>query len=178
MSPPLSPYQLTAILAVRQSEEHALAARLRQLAVGETSPFARLPAIHYVRLAPFNRLGADRRGEEVEELGAAYLLASLVFDGDPDRFLMSLGRVCRQEVEEIFGCCEGWPGRSDLAAFAAWIRRHECDPLHHFGALPATSPQIRTALALRQRIIGFAVATQDLSADDLHVAHLREFGTP
>ncbi len=176
VNPPPAAYQLTAILAVRDSEEHALADRLRALSALETSPFARLPATHYVRLAPFNRLGADRPGEVVEELGAAYMLASLVFDGDPNRYLMSLARVCPKEVEEIFGRCHGWPGRSDLAAFAAWILGHECAPLHRFGASPVTSPSVLAALALRQRIVSFAVGTQDLPADDLHDAYLKEFG--
>jgi hypothetical protein len=176
VNPPVAAYQLTAILAVRDSEHHALADRLRALTALETSPFTRLPATHYVRLAPFNRLGADRPGEVVEELGAAYLLASLVFDGDPNRYLMSLARVCRQEVEQIFGCCLGWPGPSDLTAFAAWILQHECAPLHRFGASPAASPGILAALALRRRIVGFAVGTQDLAADALHQAYLKEFG--
>jgi hypothetical protein len=176
VSRPSSPSTLTAIFAVRPSEEQTLAARLHRLAALDTSPFARLPATHYVRLAPFDRLGADRPGEEEEYLGAPYLLASVVFDGDPDRYLMSLARLCRQEVEEIFGCCEDWPGPSDLAAFAAWVRRHEYASLHHFGALPATAPQIVAALALRRRLVGFAIRTQDLPADDLHEAYLHEFG--
>jgi hypothetical protein len=178
VKPSSSPSTLTAIFAVRPFDERTLAARLHRLAALDTSPFARLPATHYVRLAPFDRLGADRPGEEVEYLGAPYLLASIVFDGDPDRYLMSLARLCRQEVEEIFGCCEDWPGPSDLAAFAAWVRQHEYESLHQFGALPASAPQILTALALRQRLVGFAVRTQDLPADDLHEAYLREFGTP
>ena len=86
--------------------------------------------------------------------------------------------MCRQEVEEIFGCCEGWPGRDDLAAFAAWIRQHEYEPLHRFGALPATAPQIIAAVAQRDRLIGFAVETQDLAAEELHAAYLREFNGP
>jgi hypothetical protein len=178
LSPATGAYQLTAILAVQPSEETTLSARLAELSALDTSPFARLAATHYIRLAPFDRLGADRPGEEVEQLHATYLLASMVFDGDPDRYLMTLGRVCRKEVEEIFGCCEGWPGRDDLAAFAAWIRQHEHGPLHRFGALTATAPQIIAALEQRQRLIGFAVDTQDLAPEELHAAYLREFGAP
>jgi hypothetical protein len=178
LSPATGAYQLTAILAVRPPEEATLSARLAELSALDISPFGRLAATHYVRLAPFDRLGADRPGEQVEHLGATYLLTSIVFDGDPDRYLMTLARVCRQEVGEIFGCCEGWPGGDDLAAFAAWIRRHECGPLHRFGAVRATGPQIIAALAQRDRLIGFAVGTQDLTAEDLHAAYLREFGPP
>lgn len=178
LSPATGPYQLTAILAVRSSEEATLSARLAELAALDASPFGRLAATHYVRLAPFDRLGADRPGEEIEHLDATYLLTSIVFDGDPDRYLMTLARVCRREVEEIFGCCDGWPGRDDLVAFAAWIRQHEYGPLHRFGALPVTAPQIVAALAQRDRLIGFAVDTQDLAAEELHAAYLREFSGP
>jgi hypothetical protein len=178
LSPATGPYQLTAILAVRPSEEATLSARLAELSALDISPFGRLAATHYVRLAPFDRLGADRPGEEVEHLHATYLLTSIVFDGDPDRYLMTLARVCRREAEEIFGCCEGWPGRDDLAAFAAWIRQHELGPLHRFGALPTAAPQIVAALAQRQRLIGFAVETQDLAPNDLYAAYLQEFGAP
>jgi hypothetical protein len=176
VNPPPVAYQLTAIFAVREQEEQILAGRLRALAALDVSPFARLPATHYVRLAPFNRLGADRPGEVVEELGAPYLLAGVVFDGDPDRYLLSLARVCRQEVGAIFGCCQGWPGSQDLAAFAAWVRQHECASLHRFGASPAAAPQIQAALALRRRVVGFAAGSQDLSPEDLHDAYRKEFG--
>jgi hypothetical protein len=171
-SPPA--YHLTSILAVKPEHRHALVARLNELP--EPSPFARLPGTHYVRLAPFDHLGADRPGEEVEQLDGTYLLASFIFDGDPGRYLVSLARICRDEVEAIFGCCEGWPGARDLAAFSAWVRDRECDALHRFGALPATAGHIRRALDLRQRLIGFAVDSQDLAAEDLHQAYLKRFG--
>jgi hypothetical protein len=168
-------YQLTSILAAKKGLEATLTARLSELSAADPSPFARLPATHYVRLAPFDQLGADVPGEEVEDLGGTYLLVSLIFDGDPDRYLAALARVCRPEVEAIFGCCEGWPGPRDLAAFADWIRRHERAPLHRFGALPASAPHIRSALEKRQRLIAFAVDTQDLPAAELHEAYLKQF---
>jgi len=175
---PAPAYHLTSILAVKKGHELSLASRLSALFAADPAPFARLPATHYVRLAPFDRLGADRPGEKVELVGGTYLLVSFIFDGDPDRYLVALARLCRPEVEDIFGCCEGWPGPQDLAAFAAWVRSGERGALHRFGALPASAPQIRRALDLRQRIIDFAVDTQDLSASDLHEAYLEQFGSP
>ena len=171
-------YHLTSILAVETGREPALAARLRALSGADPSPFTRLPATHYVRLAPFDRLGANVPGEEVEPVEGTYLLVSFIFDGDPDRYLVALARVCRQEVEDIFGCCEGWPGPRDLAAFATWVRSGEQSALHRFGALPASAPHIRSVLDLRQQLINFAVDTQDLSASDLHEAYLKQFGPP
>jgi hypothetical protein len=171
-------YHLTSILAAKKGLEPTLSARLGELSAADPSPFARLPATHYVRLAPFDHLGADVAGEEVEDLGGTYLLVSLIFDGDPDRYLVALARLCRSEVEGIFGCCEGWPGSRDLAAFAAWIRGHERSPLHRFGALPASAPHIRRALDRRQQLIAFAVDSQDLAAADLHAAYLKQFGSP
>jgi hypothetical protein len=175
---PAAAYHLTSILAAKKGLEPTLTARLNELSAAEASPFARLPATHYVRLAPFDHLGADAPGETVEDLGGTYLLVSFIFDGDPDRYLMALARICRPEVEDIFGCCGGWPGSRDLAAFAGWIRRHECGPLHRFGALPASAPHIRSALDTRQRLIAFAVATQDLPAAELHEAYLKQFASP
>jgi len=171
-------YHLTSILAVKPGHEPTLATRLRALSAADPSPFARLPATHYVRLAPFDHLGADVPGEAVEPVGGTYLLVSFIFDGDPDRYLVALARVCRREVEDIFGCCEGWPGPLDLAAFAAWVRGGERDALHRFGALPASAPHIRSVLDLRRRLIDFAVDTQDVSASDLHEAYLKQFGPP
>jgi hypothetical protein len=171
-------YHLTSILAVKAGQEPTLAGRLQALTAANPSPFARLPATHYVRLAPFDHLGANVPGEEEELLGGTYLLVSLIFDGDPDRYLVALARVCAQEVEGIFGCCEGWAGTRDLAAFAALVRGSERPALHRFGALPASAPHIRSVLDLRRRLIAFAVETQDLSAADLHEAYRKQFGSP
>jgi hypothetical protein len=177
VTPPAPAYHLTSILAAKKGLEAALSARLSELSAADPSPFARLPATHYVRLTPFDHLGADVPGEAVEHLGGTCLLVSFIFDGDPDRYLMALARLCRPEVEDIFGCCEGWPGPRDLAAFAGWIRRHEHIPLHRFGALPATAPHVRRALDSRQRLIAFAVETQDFPAAALHEAYLNQFGS-
>jgi hypothetical protein len=171
-------YHLTSILAVKPGHEPTLAARLSALSAVDPSPFARLPATHYVRLAPFDRLGANVPGETVEHLGGTYLLVNLIFDGDPDRYLVALARAGRPEVEDIFGCCEGWPGQRDLAAFAAWVRRCERAPLHRFGAVAASAPHIRRVLDLRQRLIALAVDSQDACASDLHEAYLTRFASP
>jgi hypothetical protein len=171
-------YHLTSILAVKPGREQILATGLRALSAADPSPWTRLPATHYVRLAPFDHLGADVPGEMVEPLGRTYLLASFIFDGDPDRYLVALARVCRQEVADIFGSCEGWSGSSDLAAFAAWVRGGERHALHRFGALTASAARIRRVVDLRRRLIDFAVSTQDVSASDLHQAYLKQFGSP
>jgi hypothetical protein len=170
-------YHLTAVVPVRADRQPELPLRLGELADLRPSPFAQLPATHYVRLAPFSHLGASRPGEHIERLHAGYLLTSIIFDGDPDRYLLALARRCRQQVEDIWGCCEGCPPAGDATAFAAWLRGHELAALHCFATIPdATAPRIRAALSLRRRLIRFAVATQDCAPAGLRRAYLDEFG--
>jgi hypothetical protein len=170
-------YHLTAIAPVRPEARSMLTRRLGELRATRPSPFARLADTHYVRLAPFSHLGATRAGEHLERLHARYLLTSLIFDGDPDRYLVALARECSQQVEDVWACCDGCPGAGDAAAFARWLRSHERAALHCFATVPdATAPRIGAALSLRQRLIHFAVDSQDRPAADLHRAFLDEFG--
>jgi hypothetical protein len=169
-------YHLTAISPVRPEHRRTLTSRLAGLAAEDPSPFARLPATHYVRLVPFDHLGAIGRGERMEPLHARYLLTSLIFDGDPNRYLVELAGVCRRQVEDVWGSCEGCPGPDDGVAFASWLRHDELDALHSFATIPAaTARRIRSALSLRQRLIHFAVASQNSTAEDLHRAYRSEF---
>ncbi len=172
-------YHLTAIAPVRPGLRRALAGRLNELRTERPSPFERLPGTHFVRVAPFDRLGVTRQGEQAERLPAGYLLTSLIFDGDPDRYLVALALRCREQVAGIWGCCEGCPPAGDGIAFAAWLRSCELDALHCFATVPdASAPRIRTALDMRRRLIRFAVATQDHSPGELQAAFHQEFGNP
>jgi hypothetical protein len=72
------------------------------------------------------------------------------------------------EADEWWGRCAGYPGRADAAAFRAWVRNKQVDTDLFQSAIPnAKVGELRQALALRERVIDFAVETQGFSAATL-----------
>ena len=75
----------------------------------------------------------------------------------------SRGRV--PEADEWWGRCAGYPGRTDLAAFRAWVRARQVETSLFQSAIPdAKVGDVHEALALRERVIDFAVSVQGLDA--------------
>ena len=69
------------------------------------------------------------------------------------------------EADEWWGRCAGYPGREDRAAFRAFVRARQAPAGLFQSAMPnATVGEVREALALRERVLDFAVAAQGLDA--------------
>ncbi len=96
-------------------------------------------------------------------------------DGDLDPYLDALcARV--PECDEWWGRCAGYPGRSDPAAFRAFVRSIQARPGLFQSAMPTASVvEVRESLALRERVIDFAVEAQGLDAAELQARFLAEF---
>ena len=61
-----------------------------------------------------------------------------------------------------------YPGRGSPKAFRDYVRSIQARPGLFRSAMPdATVTEVREALALRERVIDFAVEAQGLSADEL-----------
>ena len=69
------------------------------------------------------------------------------------------------EADEWWGRCVGYPGRADRAAFRAFVRARQAPQGLFQSAMPrATVGEVRSALALREQVIDFAVEAQGLDA--------------
>ena len=93
-----------------------------------------------------------------------HLVFTSTIDGELDPYLDALARSV-PEADEWWGRCAGYPGRTDLAAFRAWVRARRVETNLFQSAIPdAKVGEIHEALALRERVIDFAVDTQGLDA--------------
>jgi hypothetical protein len=158
-------YALTTFARVLPGHADDLEAYLAALPRGASSPFARLDGLHTARVQLFRSLvhqGSKQRHADV--LQNTHLVFTSTIDGSLDLYLNALASQV-PECDEWWGRCAGYPGRSDLAAFRAYVRSIQASPGLFQSAIPdATVGDVRSALELREQVIDFAVEAQGLDA--------------
>ena len=156
-----SPASLAALLGV--DDARTLARRLKAYDGGR-SPFAALQTVHFARLQMIGRLTPRRPGKAVT--GApSYLFFAAEFDSTVDGFLEALPVVVPKLLDNVFGCCTGYPGRSRPTLVSDWMREHEVTPGFSVHGHPdATVAEICSALELRKHLIAFALQTRGQDA--------------
>ena len=169
-----SAYALTTFARVLDGRADELEAYLAALPRGAESPFARIGTLHIARVQLFRELvhqGPAQKGRDV--LRHAHLVFTSTIDGDLEPYLDELAAKV-PEADEWWGRCVGYPGRGDRSAFRRYVRSIQAPPGLFRSAMPnARVGEVRAALALRSRVIDFAVSVQGLDADALH-ARFRE----
>ena len=156
-------YALTTFARVQPGLEDELEAYLAALPVGPQSPFARIDTLHTARAQLFRSLvHQGPKQARTDVLKHAHLVFTSTIDGALDPYLDALAERV-PECDEWWGRCVGYPGRG--AGFRAWVRSRQARPGLFQSAMPgATVRDVREALALRERVIDFAVEAQGLDA--------------
>jgi len=160
-------YSLTVIAPIVAGREQATGAAIEALPVGADSPLARLGDLHFARIHVVSELvfqGPKQRHRD--HLRASQLIFTSTLNGELEPFLDAL--CARAEPDTWWRDCVGYPGSADREAFGHFIHRHQIDSSLFASAHPqATVPGVLESLALRERIIGFAIEAQGLDAGDL-----------
>jgi hypothetical protein len=162
----INPAGLAVLLPVLGGQEQTLGVRLEALPDGGESPFATLSSTHFARLVlvPGLRDGAERVVPGVPAL----LFFSAEFDLPVDGYLEALCALLPPEVDEIFELCGGYPGAASPPRFKRWLLDHRVPAGFSIQGNPgATAGEVVESLALRDRIIEFAVRTQGLEPEAL-----------
>ena len=157
-------YSLTVMAPVIAGQEEAARSALEAL----DRPLARLENVHFSRIHVVDDLVYQGPRQRVREhLRAAQLIFTSTFDGrELEPYLKDL-RV-RAEPDAWWRFCAGYPGSGDAAAFAGWVRAHQIDSSLFASAHPeARVPHVLESLALRERIIDFAIEARGLDAAEL-----------
>jgi hypothetical protein len=160
-----SAYALTTFARVLPGKADELEAYLADMPRGPESPFARLEMLHVARVQLFRSLVHQGPAQKhTDTLQNAHLVFTSTIDGELDPYLDALAQRV-PEADAWWGRCAGYPGRTDLAAFRAWVRSKRVATSLFQSAIPtAKVGEIHDALALRERVIDFAVDTQGLDA--------------
>jgi hypothetical protein len=173
----LNPDGLAALLEVAPGRETSAMTALRELPRGERSPLGRVERTHLARLMLVRSLPNRRR----KPTGGPWLLFfAAEFDGPLAGYLEALCIVLSADADRIFCHCVGYPGVQNPPAFKKWVLRHRVPPGFSIHGNPgATVGEVRESVALRQRLVDFAVETRKLRPAELHRRWMDEdWGAP
>lgn len=171
-----SAYALTVFASIIAGHEAELRETIESLPRGDASPLARLGQVHTSRLQIFDRLVYQGSPQKRDNLVSSYLVFTASFDGSLDPFLEALSDVLGATADSWWRHCVAYPGTRDLAAFKAWIRHNQIDTSLFAVASPnETVASVRAALALRERVVAFAIAAQDMNERELQENFRRAF---
>ena len=122
------------------------------------------------------------RGMELDRPETSFLLFSASYDGVPGGSAESdqadyaerLRSGLNARADQIWGQCEGYPGRTDAPRFAEFLDTYTLRPGYVFSATDAepTVEEIHVALDLRRRLADLASTTENLTDAEL-AARLR-----
>jgi hypothetical protein len=162
-------YALTVFTAILPGHEGHVRHVIESVPRGVRSPLARLTQLHTSRLQIFDRLVYQGEPQQRETLKNAYLVFTAAFDGgDPDAFLDALMDLLPADADAWWRHCVAYPGMADRAAFKRWIKHNQVPTSMFAVASPnRTVPEVLRSLALRERLLEFAVDAQGLGAAEL-----------
>jgi hypothetical protein len=170
-------YALTVFSPILPGHEEAVRGLIEALPKGTESPLARLEQLHFSRLHIFDELVYQGEPQKPDRLLSAYLVFTGSFDGGLDTFLDDLAERVGVDADEWWSHCVGYPGTADRAAFKRWIRNDQIPTALFACAHPNESVQdVRDALALRERVLEFAISAQGLEAAELKARFDSAFG--
>ena len=120
--------------------------------------------------------GSRSKGQR-EHLQHPRLLFTSNFDGNLDPYVEALRTGLGAGADTIWGHCLGFPGRDDAGAPSRYLRHHQIDSSLFFAAYgDRTVEDVKRGLAVRARLVDFALWAQDLAAPELKAAFMQEFG--
>jgi hypothetical protein len=153
----------TILTPIVPGQEDELRTALAKLGVGSDSPLAKAYRTHFARWVVLPQLIYQGQPQKPDALRSQYLLFTACCDGPRDSYLDHLRETMGAEADEIWGHCVGYPGSADATKFRAYFQHNSLDAQFFVAAYPGKSvEQVRSALALRDRLIAFATSSQGL----------------
>jgi hypothetical protein len=171
-------YALTVLTPILEGCESSLTRHLDGLQSGPGSPLARVPGTHFARWVVIGDVVWEGPGQRRDHLELGRLLFTSNFDGPVEPYLQALRTGLGEVADQIWGHCSGYPGCADAAAFARYLRAHQVESSLFFSAYgDRTVQDVTRSLAVRRRVIEFALASQGLPAAELQASFRARFGS-
>jgi hypothetical protein len=168
-------YSLTVLTPIIPGHEQSLEEAVAAIPFGTDgadSPFHALTTTHFARLVLIPQLVDEGPPQQPEELRSQYLLYSSTFTAALADHLEELRTLLQPTTDAIWGHCVGYPSAAHPVRFGEWFRHNQIDASFFLAAHPDVDlAQVHAALAMRERLIEFAVRGQGLPDDAL----LKEF---
>jgi hypothetical protein len=169
-------YSLTVMTPIVSGRASELVNYLDDLGSGDSSPLARVGSTHFARWVVMDEPVFEGGHQRRDRWSGPRLLFTSNFDGPRDPYLERLRVALGEDADTIWGCCKGYPGHEDAAAFAEWIRDHQIDSSLFYAAYGDQSvEQVLADLDVRHRLTVFAARNQGSSAAELKANFIAEF---
>jgi hypothetical protein len=155
---------------------HALAIRsyLAGLPNDERSPFARVSSTHLARLVVMDDVVYVGMPACEEHLNSQYLIFESNFDGDLDTYLKRMVMEIPEHVHAVWQHCTGYPGVTDSARFAAYMKKCQLTTTFYFADVnDKTVQQTLRALATQKALTAFIEENQGKPAAELQTAFMK-----
>ena len=167
-------HALTVLAPVEPGRASDLAAYLDGLPSDATGPLSRVRGTHFGRWVVLDQLVYQGPPQKRDTWRAPRLLFTSNFDGPLDPYLEALRTGLGADGDAVFGHCSGYPGSADAGAWSAWLlARRVPSSLFFAGYGDQTVEDVKANLALRARLIAFALQAQGLEPAELQ-ARFRE----
>lgn len=169
-------YALTMFTAIIPGHEEEVRAVIESVPLGKDSPLARLGTVHTSRLQIFDHLVYQGPPAQRDELKGNYLVFTAAFDGTLDPFLDALIARLGPEADSWWRHCVGYPGLADRAAFGRWVRHNQLHTsLFAVASKNESVANVVESLALREKVLAFAISVQGLPASEVQERFRRTF---
>jgi hypothetical protein len=160
------------LIPVRPEEERMVLRHIHDVPLGAGSPFSRVEGTHYARIQLVELRGPDQRKVESQP---RYLFFSAEHDGPTEDYVRRLCDRLHYEAHEIWEHCEGYPG-TDPGALERYLLDHRVKPGYSVVAYPGvTVDEVRSSLALQDRMSEFVIRTRGFDGPALHQAWRQRF---
>lgn len=168
-------YALTTIAPIEPGREEELRAYLEALP-HDPSPLAAVRRTHFARWVILEDFCQEEEQPHEDHLAQPQLIFTSNFDGPLETYLDELIAKLGERAGEIWGRCGGCPEGASAAELKAYLLAHRIDTGFFFAAYGgATVERVRAALDRRERLISFAVESQEMEPAELQSAFLARF---
>lgn len=167
-------YGLTVLSPILQGAsldiDHAM--DLRWFLAGQprnhTSAFAQIANTHFARLVVMDDVVFVGSPAIEEHLKSRYLIFESSFYGDLDTYLTGMAMTIPKFVDDVWKHCVGYPGVSDPAAFAAYIKKCQVETTFFFADVNNQTPdETLTALQAQSDVAHFVAKNQGKPAAEI-----------
>jgi hypothetical protein len=150
----------------------ALQSIQERIDAGRPTPIGRIPSIHFARwliLRPEHYLHDPEHPDsetptEVDgRLPRSWLFFTSNFDGDMKTYLRDFAVFLGDDVDRVWGNCEGYPpgGARDFDAYWAYAKRYQLTTHAFYNAYPGLAvPRIHQLAAFKRLFDEFVAATR------------------
>ncbi len=127
---------------------------------------ARLSFIHFARWTLVRKIPYNGAPQREEKLNHPHLFFESNFNGGWEEYIDAFSHILTRGMKFFWGTSYGFPEPLPTGPFKDYIRRHEIEASHFYGAYPeATTTMVLSALELAPKLDAFKARAASMSTE-------------